>query len=128
MSGRERGTGPSLDLALSPHRLGTLVELSVRPKDGTSKTGRKTDNVHYERAQFCHTPAQRRKAIPVPMTPHPRQGTRATPPSLQGPVRIEGPLCCRFFELTVQALIELEIRGPMKADNKTDYRALPGTS
>ncbi len=34
---------------------------------------------------------------------------------LKGPVRIEGLLCCQFFALVVQALIEREIRNAMKA-------------
>ena len=37
------------------------------------------------------------------------------PVFLKDPVRIEGLLCCHFFALVIQAVIEREIRGAMKA-------------
>jgi transposase len=44
------------------------------------------------------------------------------PVLLKDPVRIEGLLCCHFFALVVQALIEREIRAGMV---KADARRIP---
>ena len=41
------------------------------------------------------------------------------------PVRIEGLLCCHFFALVIQALIEREIRGAMKAAQQASIPLYP---
>ncbi len=47
------------------------------------------------------------------------------PVYLKDPVRIEGLLCCQFFALLVQALIEREIRCAMKAANTSSIPLYP---
>jgi transposase len=47
------------------------------------------------------------------------------PVFLKDPVRIEGLLCCHFFALVIQALIEREIRSAMKAANQTSIPLYP---
>jgi transposase len=47
------------------------------------------------------------------------------PVFLKDPVRIEGLLCCHFFALVIQALIEREIRGAMKAAKRTSIPLYP---
>jgi transposase len=47
------------------------------------------------------------------------------PVYLKDPVRIEGLLCCHFFALIVQALIEREIRAAMKAANTRSIPLYP---
>lgn len=47
------------------------------------------------------------------------------PVYLKDPVRIEGLLCCHFFSLIIQALIEREIRGAMKAANLDSIALYP---
>lgn len=46
------------------------------------------------------------------------------PVLLKDPVRIEGLLCCHFFALVVQALVEREIRTAMA---KAEARHIPST-
>jgi len=47
------------------------------------------------------------------------------PVFLKDPVRIEGLLCCHFFALVIQALIEREIRTSMKVANQTSIALYP---
>lgn len=47
------------------------------------------------------------------------------PVYLKDPVRIEGLLCCQFFALIVQALIEREIRNAMKTANTSSIPLYP---
>ena len=47
------------------------------------------------------------------------------PVFLKDPVRIEGLLCCHFFALIIQALIEREIRAAMKAAKHTNIPLYP---
>ncbi|NNN09832.1 MAG: IS1634 family transposase [Acidimicrobiaceae bacterium] len=47
------------------------------------------------------------------------------PVFLKDPVRIEGLLCCHFFALVIQALIEREIRGAMKTAHQTSIALYP---
>lgn len=47
------------------------------------------------------------------------------PVYLKDPVRIEGLLCCQFFALIVQALIEREIRNAIKAENTSSIPLYP---
>ena len=47
------------------------------------------------------------------------------PVYLKDPVRIEGLLCCHFFALLVQALIEREIRNAMKSAGTTSIPLYP---
>ena len=47
------------------------------------------------------------------------------PVFLKDPVRIEGLLCCHFFALVIQALIEREIRGAMKAAQRASIPLYP---
>jgi transposase len=50
---------------------------------------------------------------------------QVAPVYLKDPVRIEGLLCCHFFALIVQALIEREIHTAMKAANTTAIALYP---
>jgi len=50
---------------------------------------------------------------------------QVAPVYLKDPVRIEGLLCCHFFALIIQALIEREIRGAMKAANQAAIALYP---
>ncbi len=47
------------------------------------------------------------------------------PVFLKDPVRIEGLLCCHFFALVIQALIEREIRTAMKTANRASIPLYP---
>jgi transposase len=47
------------------------------------------------------------------------------PVYLKDPVRIEGLLCCHFFALIIQALIERELRAAMKKANVTSIPLYP---
>ena len=47
------------------------------------------------------------------------------PVFLKDPVRIEGLLCCHFFALVIQALIEREIRAGMKAARRASIPLYP---
>ena len=47
------------------------------------------------------------------------------PVFLKDPVRIEGLLCCHFFALVIQALIEREIRAGMKAAHRSSIPLYP---
>ena len=47
------------------------------------------------------------------------------PVFLKDPVRIEGLLCCHFFALVIQALIEREIRGAMKTAHQASIPLYP---
>ena len=47
------------------------------------------------------------------------------PAFLKDPVRIEGLLCCHFFALVIQALIEREIRAAMRAAKRTSIPLYP---
>ena len=47
------------------------------------------------------------------------------PVFLKDPVRIEGLLCCHFFALVIQALIEREIRAAMKTAQRTSIPLYP---
>ena len=50
---------------------------------------------------------------------------QVAPVFLKDPVRIEGLLCCHFFALIIQALIEREIRSAMKAANQAAIALYP---
>jgi hypothetical protein len=47
------------------------------------------------------------------------------PVYLKDPAHLEGLLCCHFFVLIIQALIEREIRGAMKAANQAIITLYP---